>query len=176
MRMLTPRWRKVSLTAHVLASVGWFGAVAGFLSLAVAGLASGGEQLVRAAYLGMGLMGWFAIVPLSLASLLTGVLLSAGTSWGFFRHYWVLIKLVITVVATLVLLLHMQPISALADAAETASFSAAALESLRGRVVVQAAAALVVLVVATALSVYKPQGRTRHGWRVQQAQRAGSRT
>jgi hypothetical protein len=108
---------------------------------------------------------------LSLAALLSGVVLSAGTSWGFFRYYWVVIKLVITVVATLVLLVHMQPIGALADVAATRPVSGGALIELRTEVVVQAVAALVVLIVATALSVYKPPGRTRHGWRAQQEQR-----
>jgi hypothetical protein len=168
---LSPRLRKVALTAHVLASVGWFGAVGGFLALAVAGLAGENEQLVRATYLAMGVIGWFAIVPLSFAALLSGVVLSAGTSWGFFRYYWVVIKLVITVVATLVLLVHMQPIGALADIATSGSVSGGALIELRTEVVVQAVAALVVLIVATALSVYKPPGRTRHGWRAQQEQR-----
>jgi hypothetical protein len=75
------------------------------------------------------------------------------------------------VVATLVLLVHMQPIGALADVAATRSVSGGALIELRTEVVVQAVAALVVLIVATALSVYKPPGRTRHGWRAQQEQR-----
>lgn len=39
-RMMTPGLRKLSLTAHVTTSVGWFGAVAAFLVLALAGLNS----------------------------------------------------------------------------------------------------------------------------------------
>lgn len=35
--MLTPRIRKFALTAHIASSVGWIGADAGFLSLAIAG-------------------------------------------------------------------------------------------------------------------------------------------
>jgi hypothetical protein len=35
---MTPRLRKFALTAHVTSSVGWLGAVAAFLALAVAGL------------------------------------------------------------------------------------------------------------------------------------------
>ncbi|GAB3042280.1 hypothetical protein GCM10027052_25190 [Parafrigoribacterium mesophilum] len=171
MTKLSPRLRKILLTAHVLASVGWFGAVGVFLALAISGLTGEGEQLVRAAYGAMGLIGWSVIVPLSLAALLTGVVLSAGTSWGFFRHYWVIIKLGITVVATVVLMVHMQPIGALADVAATKGVSGGVLIDLRTEVVVQASAALVVLIVATALSVYKPPGRTRLGWRVQQEQR-----
>jgi len=34
---MTPRLRKFVLTAHVTLSVGWLGAVAGFLALAIAG-------------------------------------------------------------------------------------------------------------------------------------------
>ncbi len=117
---MTPWLRKFALTAHVTFSVGWLGAVAGFLALAVAGLTSQDAQMVRAAYLAMELIGWFVIVPLSLASLLTGLVQSLGTQWGLFRHYWVLVKFLLTVVATLVLLVHMQPISYMAGvAAET---------------------------------------------------------
>jgi hypothetical protein len=37
---LTPRLRKLALTAHVTASVGWLGAVVMFLALSVTGLTS----------------------------------------------------------------------------------------------------------------------------------------
>lgn len=84
--MMTPALRKFGLTAHVSSSVGWFGAVAGFLALAVSGLTSRDAQVVRAVYLAMNLIGWSVIVPLSLASLLTGVVQSLGTPWGLFRH------------------------------------------------------------------------------------------
>jgi hypothetical protein len=52
---MRPRLRKFALTAHVTSSVGWLGAVAGFLALAVAGLTSQDAQMVRAAYLAMDL-------------------------------------------------------------------------------------------------------------------------
>ena len=42
---------------------------------------------MRGAYLAMDLIGWFVIVPLSLASLLTGLVQALGTTWGLFRHY-----------------------------------------------------------------------------------------
>jgi ABC-type molybdate transport system permease subunit len=41
-------------------------------------------QMVRASYPAMDLTTWFVIVPLSLASLLTGVILSVSTKWGLF--------------------------------------------------------------------------------------------
>ena len=56
----------------------------------------------------MELTGWVVLVPLSLASLATGLVCSLGSVWGLFRHYWVLFKLAINLVATIVLLLYMQ--------------------------------------------------------------------
>jgi hypothetical protein len=162
--MLTPVLRKAALTAHVVSSVGWLGAVAAFLALAVAGLISPSAPMVRAVYLAMDLTGWFVIVPLCFASLLTGVISSLGTTWGLFRHYWVLAKLVMTVPSTLLLLMHMGPIGRIARVAAEAMLSSTDLRGPRIEAAVEAAAALLVLLVATALSVYKPRGLTRSGW------------
>ncbi len=76
---MSPPTRKLALTAHVVSSVGWLGAVAGSLALAVVGLTSQDAQMVRAAYLALEPIGWFVLVPLSLASLLTGLIQSFGT-------------------------------------------------------------------------------------------------
>jgi len=157
---MTPGLRKLALTAHVTSSVGWLGAVAGFLALAVAGLTSQDAQIVRAAYLAMELTGWCVIVPLSLASLLTGLAQSLGTEWGLFRHYWVLVKLLITIVATILLLVHMQPVGHLARVVAETTLSRGELAGLRIQLVADAGAALLVLLVATALSVFKPWGMT----------------
>lgn len=171
--ILIPGVRKFALTAHVISSVGWLGAVASFLALAVAGLSSQDAQMVRAAYLAMGLTGWFVILPLSLASLLTGLIQSLGTTWGLFRHYWILVKFLMTILATIVLLVHMQPISHMAGVAAERTLSSAELRGLRIQLVADAGAALLVLLVATTLSVYKPRGMTRYGWRKQHELRKG---
>lgn len=171
---MTPRLRKFALTAHVTTSVGWLGAVAGFLALAVAGLTSRDDQTVRAAYIAMELTGWFVIVPLSLASLLTGFVLSLGTRWGLFRHYWVLAKLLITVFAIVILLVHMQPISYIAGVARETALSGEELRGLRIQLVADAGAALLALLAATALAVYKPRGVTRYGWRKEHERRPAS--
>jgi len=171
---MTPRLRKFALTAHVTFSVGWLGAVAGFLALAIAGLTSQDVQIVRAAYLGMELTAWFVIVPLSLASPLTGLVMSLGTTWGLFRHYWVLVKFLMTIFATIVLLLHLQPIGHLARVvAETTSIRGE-LGGLRIQLVANAGAAVLALLVATTLSVYKPRGMTPYGWRKHHEERTVS--
>lgn len=169
--MMSPGARKVALTAHVASSVGWLGAVAGFLALAIAGLAGNDPELARAAYLAMELTGWLVIVPLSFTSLITGVIQALGTQWGLFRHYWVLVKFVITVLATAVLLVHMQPVGYLAEQAAGSDLTGFH-GSLQIQVVADAGAAVVVLLVAVGLSVFKPRGLTRHGWRKQQRDRA----
>ncbi|WP_437719525.1 hypothetical protein [Sorangium sp. So ce448] len=166
---MTPPLRKLALTAHVTSSVGWLGSVAAFLALAIAGLTWQEAPTVRAAYLAMDLITWLVIVPLSLASLLTGVVQSLGTPWGLLRHYWVMFKLLLTVVATGVLLLHTRPIHYVASVAAETALSGRDLRQVRIQLVADATAALVTLLVATALSVYKPRGVTRYGRREQRA-------
>ena len=151
------------LTAHVTASVGWLGALAVFLAHALASLLSRDEQTVRGLSLAMGMAAWFVILPLSLASLTTGLAQALGTAWGLFRHYWIFFKLLLTAVATIVLLLKLQPISYLADAAVEATFSSTDLIGLRTSLMVHAAGGLLVLLAAAALAVYKPVGMTRWG-------------
>jgi hypothetical protein len=166
-----PRLRKFALTVHVSSSVGWLGAVAGFLALAVAGLTSQDAQMVRAAYLAMEVTTSLVIVPLSLASLLTGLVQSLGTRWGLFQHYWIVAKLLITILATMVLLVHMQPISYMAGVAADGTLASDDLRRLRIQLVADAGAALVALLVATTLAVYKPRGITPYGQRKQREQR-----
>lgn len=117
-------------------------------------------------------MGWFVLVPLCVASLATGLVMSLGTSWGLVRHYWVLAKLLITVLASVILFMYTQTLGSLGA---LAADSSASLEDLRSPPpVLHASAALVALLVTTTLSVYKPPGLTQYGWRKQQEQRPGS--
>jgi hypothetical protein len=166
---MTIRLRKFALTVHVSSSVGWLGAVASFLALAIAALISHDAQLVRAGYLAMEFTTWVVIVPLSLASLLSGLVQGLGTHWGLFRHYWVLAKLLLTVLATIILLVHTQPIGYVAEVAAATTLSVADLRQVRIQLVADAGAALLALLVTTTLSVYKPWGLTPYGWRKQPA-------
>jgi hypothetical protein len=122
---------------------------------------------VRAVWIGMELVGWFVIVPLALAALLTGLVMSVGTQWGLFRHYWVLISFVLTIFSTIVLLLHMPTVSAMAGMAREAD---GAHRSGLGGDLFHAGGGLLVLLVITVLNVYKPRGLTPYGWRKQHEQ------
>lgn len=157
------RARRLVLTAHVVSSVGWLGAIVVFLALAVVGLTSEDAELVRAVYRAAEPITWFVLVPFALASLLTGVVQSLATNWGLFRHYWILFKLVISVVATVVLLLYTETVGFFADLAADSSTD---LTELRAPTfVLHSGAALLLLLAATVLAVYKPRGMTRYGRR-----------
>lgn len=165
--------RKLALTAHVVTSVGWLGAVATFLTLSVAAVVSDDGQTIRGAYLVMRLTGWYLLVPLSIASLLTGLVSSLGTKWGLLRHYWVLAKLVINVFATVVLVMYMQTLDKFAKIAADPKLSDPDLLTLKNpSPALHASAALLLLILATVLGVYKPRAVTRYGWRKQQEARA----
>jgi hypothetical protein len=161
---MNPNLRKLALTTHIALSVGWVGAVVAYLVLVVAAMTGPGDQTLRSAWIGMELIGWYLIVPLALASLLTGLLMSLGTPWGLFRHYWVLISFVLTIVATVVLLAHMPTVSFFANVA--AGTDPASVSELRGALrgeLLHAGVGVLLLLVIQALNVYKPQGMTAYG-------------
>lgn len=160
---MTPRHRKSVLIAHITLSVGWLGALAAFLALNLAGLTSQDADVLRSVYLAMNLIGRFVIVPLSLAALATGLVQALGTEWGLFRHYWVLVKLGLTFLATAVLLAKMPLMDHAARLATETAWPHAGLRAAGLQLMVHAVGGLLVLLVITALSVFKPWGRTRYG-------------
>ncbi|HVL51322.1 MAG TPA: DUF2269 domain-containing protein, partial [Actinomycetota bacterium] len=151
---------------HLTLSVGWIGAVAAYVALDAAAATSEDAQILRAAYIGMELIARKVIVPLAFASLLTGIVMSLGTKWGLFRHYWVLITFLMTIIAIAVLMVETQTISYLAAMAADPTTTDADLRRL-GNTLVHSGGAAVVLVVILVLNLYKPRGLTRYGWRKQ---------
>lgn len=174
--IMKPRLRKVMLTFHVACSVGLLGAVASFLALAIAGLNSQEVQTIRSAYVAMELTAWYVIIPLVLGAFVTGLVQALGTNWGLFRHFWVLAKLMLTLFVGIVLSLQMEGIGHMAAVASKGALAAADLVGLRTSLVVHAGGGLLVLLVPLALSLYKPRGVTRYGWRKQHERRAEARS
>jgi hypothetical protein len=157
---MTSRLRKLGLTVHIIASVGWVGAVAAFLLLSIRAL-DGDCAGSRAAYLAMDVVGRGVLIPLSVGALTSGVVQSLGTKWGLFEHYWVLVKLVLTVFATAALFLHQ--FTAVSQAARLASDTMVCsgglpLRQLGIQLRADAGLALLVLVTITAIAIYKPWG------------------
>jgi len=169
--VMTPRLRKFALTVHLTCSVGWIGAVMAYLALVIAAMTSQDSRTLQAVWTAMEVIGWYVIVPLALAALLTGLVMALSTPWGLFRHYWVLISLVLTILATVVLLVHMQTVSDIAGSA--AATPGATVGGLPGEFV-HAGVGMLVLLVVQVLNMYKPRGMTPYGWRKQQERRTAS--
>lgn len=141
---------------HVVASVGWLGAVAAFLALVVVGLGLDGPAASPLA--AATIVVWWVVLPLALASLSTGIVSSLVSPWGLLRHYWVVTKLVLTAVATVVLVLQLPTVSALSGRPPVAT-------EVVTSSVVHAIGGIVVLLATTVLGVVKPRGLTRRGAR-----------
>jgi hypothetical protein len=162
--------RKLALAIHLTVSIGWLGAVVAYLVLDVTVATSGDPQLVRGAWQAMGLVVASAIVPMALASLVTGLVMALGTKWGLIRHWWVLISFVLTVVATIILLSEAGVVTRTAAIGAAPTTSDAELLALPPTLP-HSVGGLVVLLLVQVLNVYKPQGLTPYGWRKQEAAR-----
>ncbi len=161
---LSPGPRKSLLAVHLLFSCGWIGMVLGYLALGIAATSSADPETVRAMWIAMEIAGWFVLVPLAIGSLVSGTLLALGTRWGLFRYYWVTFAFGLTLVATVVLVLHMPSVSRTATVARSAS--PGHLQILGGDLL-HPTAGLVLLLTVLVLNVVKPPGQTPYGWRAQ---------
>ncbi len=90
---------------------------------------------------------------------------------GPVQHYWVLVKLLLTVFAASILLVETETVTALAAAAASSDDPRALPGTLPHSV-----GGLAVLLTTVILSVFKPQGITRHGWRKHNQQGRDKRT
>ncbi len=173
---MTPTLRKLTITAHVTFSIGWLGAVAAFLVLSIAGLTSRDTEVVRGAYLSMDLISRFVIIPMCFAALATGLLQALGTPWGLFRYYWILMKFGLAIFVTIALLIHQFAVMAVAakrvSGAAAESLFSSDLVSLKTELVRAPSLAILLLLVAATLGVYKPWGLTRYGRRKQRERRS----
>jgi hypothetical protein len=165
--IMSPALRRLVLTAHIAASVGWLGAAGTYLVLALDVMFSQDARTVGAIVPVMESIVWFVVIPLAFASLLTGLFQALGSRWGLFRHYWVVTKLVINVGAVALLLEYTGSLARLADVATKTTLSNADLSQLTSPDhAMHAGGGLLVLLAATVLAVYKPLGLTRYGRRI----------
>jgi hypothetical protein len=92
------RWRQLTVWLHILTSVGWMAQAMTLCVLLGVGLASSDPTVRQAATSMAQAIDGRLLGPLADASAFTGIMLATATPWGFFRHWWVLVKFSITVV------------------------------------------------------------------------------
>lgn len=155
-RRLPRRARAALLTVHVAASAGWLGLDGALVALEVIGLHSSDPALRTGISVTMAAIACWILIPLVFASLCSGLVLAVGTSWGLARHWWLLAKSGISLVLTVtgVALIVPRLPHVLAGEGEPIQVRTLALRS----------AALLLLLIATGLSVVKPWGKTRLAW------------
>lgn len=144
--------RRAVLTVHIIASVGLLGDVAAVLAINVIAATTADTELAAASYELLALFGFLFGIPLSLVSLLSGIVLGLGSKWGVLRYAWVATKLGLLVSVIVVGAVVLGPGT---DAMRRGDGGA------ESRLVLGAAWQLVALCTATGLSVFKPRRRLR---------------
>ncbi|MGQ0777829.1 MAG: hypothetical protein ACT4NY_26040 [Pseudonocardiales bacterium] len=148
---LARRTRLAVTVVHVVSSVAILGQVWVNAVLAMIAIRTPGSA--RAAYSFMQDFVFASAAPLSVLSLVSGVVLGLGTKWGVLRFRWVTAKLVLLVVTVLTGITIQGPLLEQLIAAPSPTTQAANLAAT--------AMQFVLLSVATWLSVFKPGGRIR---------------
>lgn len=158
-RRLTGRPRRLLRATHVVAAGGWFGLVVAMLALGVTARTAASMELAEVTYRLMARIGGIVIPPMAVATLLSGLALSLLTPWGLLRHWWIVTKTVLglAVIVTAVSLTDTWIEQAMADAS--------AIDAAGTRLVAASVIHLVMLALATVISVDKPWGRTPVGRR-----------
>ena len=168
-RRVSPSRYKLLLTSHILVSVGWLGTVFAKLVLGLVAVRTSEPELARALLLAMNVVN-LAFPPIAIATIVTGVLLSLGTRWGLLQHYWVIAKQALTVgVIVTAVRLGDRLIQQSAAGASGQALDSGTLLGIVGLAALPLIALslvhLVMLGLATVLSVYKPWGLTPFGRR-----------
>ena len=104
--MASPSLRKLLLAIHLFSAVGWIGAIVAYIAVNIAALTSSNDTIVRGAFLILKPMLIYAITPLAVTALTTGIVLALVTPWGLLRHRWVVASLWLTGLAVVLLLAH----------------------------------------------------------------------
>ncbi|MCD6570380.1 MAG: hypothetical protein J7L53_06730 [Deltaproteobacteria bacterium] len=94
---------------HVFFSCTWIGAIVSMMIVLFlkGNPISGGE--LYGYHASIKIIDDFIVIPSALGCLITGLLLSWKTNWGFFKYRWIIVKLVVTVSAIVFGTLYLGP-------------------------------------------------------------------
>lgn len=161
---LTPTVRKVVLVLHIVAGIGWMGVDIALFVLLVTARTTNDANLAASAFNAIRMIVPVAVPPLSLGILATGLILGLGTPWGLVRYWWVLVKLILSLVMTALVFLSLVPgvssLQVLAAAGMSADAVRASLGPLPTQMMFPPVVSFLMLCVATVLSIFKPWRRT----------------
>ena len=156
---LSTNLRKLNLIVHLTSSLGWFGGCLAFIFLGVFALNQGDFQVAGSLSYGLKICTWYVILPLCIISLFSGIIQAVGTQWGLFKHYWIIIKLLLTCMATILLIIHLQPIDMLSNAFIKDGVDRVTASQNIISLISKAGLAAITILLLTTISVFKPWGK-----------------
>jgi hypothetical protein len=161
---LAPAWRKGVMVLHAISGIGWMGVDIAVLILLVTARTSDDAAVVASGFNAIRMIVPVAVPPLSLSILITGVLLGLGSSWGLIRYWWVLVKLCLSLIMTVLVFVSLVPavneIAMLDMTAVSADTVRTSLGDLPTQLMYPPVVSFLMLATATILSIYKPWRRT----------------
>jgi hypothetical protein len=159
---LPRRLRTALVTLHIVMSVGWLWLDGSLVALEAARLFAIIQRSRDDAATASAVIAW-VLIPVVFISLTSGLVLALFTPWGLMRHWWVLMKCSIAAALTITGLLLLVP--------RIQGMAAGMGEHAELRTLIARSCALILLFVATALSVMKPWGQTPRGRKLRRAGR-----
>lgn len=161
---LTPAARQAVLVLHAVTGISWMGVDIALLVLLITARTTNDATLVVSGFNAIRMIVPVAVPPLSLGILVTGLLLGLGTPWGLVRYWWVLVKLILSLVMTILVFVSLVPavnsIAVLSTTPMSADAVRASLGSLPTQLMFPPVVSFLMLGVATILSIFKPWRRT----------------
>jgi hypothetical protein len=161
---LTPAARKALLVLHAICGIGWMGVDIALLVLLITARTTNDAALVVSGFNAIRMIVPIAVPPLSLGILVTGLILGLGTRWGLVRYWWVLVKLLLSLVMTVLVFVSLVPgvnsIAVLSATTTSADAVRASLGTLPTMLLFPPVVSFLMLGAAAILSIFKPWRRT----------------
>lgn len=144
---------------HIAAGGAWLGLDVALGVLVFVALTAAGPSTRILSYEAINLIAVWPLLTVGLLSLVSGVVLAWRSKYGLLRYWWVAIKLALNIALTALVPLALRP--TVLDAVDRAKeFSATGAGDLSvGNLVFPPLVSPAALLVAMALSVFKPWGR-----------------
>jgi hypothetical protein len=157
---LTPAARKVVLVVHVISGIGWMGVDIALVVLLITARTTNDALLVISGLTAIRMIVPMVVPPLSLSILVTGLMLGLGSRWGLVRYWWVLVKLLMSIIMTVLVFVSLIPGVNSITIRFTPDMSAeavrAGLGTLPTMLLFPPVVSFLMLGFATVLSIFKP--------------------
>lgn len=160
---LSPALRKTIVVFHSVLGIGWMGVDIALFVLLLHGRSAVDAAEAAGSYRAIAVVVPAVVPALSVGVLVTGILLGWGTAWGLLRYWWVFLKLVLSMVMTVMVYVGLVPavqaiptVSGLA----TGNDVRARLGELTTQLFFPPCVSFGLLAIATVLSVFKPRWLT----------------